>query len=260
MTEATVNQTEGSEGRCKNYAGVITKIEEELCCVEGLDEKEAALPSGRSKGVVYCWKNLPVEATADNGRTTSVPRAWRHSAIWLRQLRKTFDARVAAAAKWKLIHYRPSQPDPAQATQQQLTAMVCFGAWQKPLTRGELCNKHWVGMLLPVADKQAPAEENAASTASVLEWTSSLFEGPANGLRRQHSHTRIATGWTQSADCIGEEHETGDRDDLDGLSHEQLQAFKLNGEEKRRASWSTERSQRPGKGVGATMALEVGKT
>ena len=54
VTEATVNQTKGNEGRCKNYTGHITNIEEELCCVEGLDEKEAALRSGRSKGVAYC--------------------------------------------------------------------------------------------------------------------------------------------------------------------------------------------------------------
>ena len=45
-------------------------------------------------------------------------------------------------------------------------------------------------------------------------------------------HTRIATGWAQPADSKGDESETGDRDGLDGLPQEQLQAIKLNGEEK----------------------------
>ena len=108
-----------------------------------------------------------------------------------------------------------SQPDLALATQQQLAAMNCFGAWQKELARGQLCNTHWFVMLLHAAGKQATTEENAASIASVLKWTSCLFEGPANGLSRQHRHTIIAAGWTQSADSKGDENETGGRDDLD---------------------------------------------
>ena len=110
--------------------------------------------------------------------------------------------------------------------------MSCFQAWQKELTRGQLSNKHWVEMLLLVAEKQATTQEDAASTASVLKWTSWLYEGPASGLRRQRRHTRTATGCTASADSKGDDIETGDRDDLDGLSQEQLQAIKLNGEEK----------------------------
>ena len=98
VPEATVNQTKGSEGRCKDCGGLITNIEEELCCVEGLGEKEAALRSGRSKGVVYCWENPLGGVTADNSRTTSVSRAWRQSTIWLRGFKKTVDTRVPGAA------------------------------------------------------------------------------------------------------------------------------------------------------------------
>lgn len=87
------------------------------------------------------------------------------------------------------------------------------------------------------------AEEHAASIASVLKWTSLLYEGLASGLRRQHRHTRTATGWTESADSKGDDNKAGNRDDLDGLSQEQLLAIKLNGEEKRRAGRSPERSQ-----------------
>ena len=42
----------------------------------------------------------------------------------------------------------------------------------------------------------------------------------------------MATGWTQLADSKGEENELGDRDDLDGLSQEQLLATRLHGSEK----------------------------
>ena len=80
--------------------------------------------------------------------------------------------------------------------------------------------------------KQAGAEESAATTSSVVKWTSWLLDGPTNGLGRQHRHTRTATGWTQSAGSKGEEHEVGDRVDLDGLSQEQLLAIKLNVSEK----------------------------
>ena len=47
--------------RCKDDRGMISAIEKELCVVEGLDEKEVAERSGRSKGVSYCWKNALVK-------------------------------------------------------------------------------------------------------------------------------------------------------------------------------------------------------
>ena len=47
-----------------------------------------------------------------------------------------------------------------------------------------------------------------------------------------HRYTRIATGWTESACIKGDENETGERDDLDGLSEEQLLAIKLNQSER----------------------------
>ena len=94
--------------------------------------------------------------------------AWKRSAVWLMNLKNTRDVQSAASDKCRLLHCVRSQPDPAQATQQQIAAISCVQAWQKELARGQLSNKHWVGMLLHVADKQATAENNAASTASVL--------------------------------------------------------------------------------------------
>ena len=69
-----------------------------------------------------------------------------------------------------------------------------------------------------MAVKHADSEENVAAAFSVVKWTS--------------WHTRVATGWTQSADSKGEENEVGDRDDLDRLSQELLLAIKLNVSEK----------------------------
>ena len=126
--------------------------------------------------MAYCWKNPLGEATAENSRTTSVSRAWKRSAVWLRNHKNTKDVQEAASDKWRLLQYARSQPDPAQATQQQIVAMSCFQVWRKELSRGQLNDKHWVEMLLHVAEKQAMAEDNAASTASVLKWTSWLYE------------------------------------------------------------------------------------
>ena len=137
---------------------------------------------------------------------------------WLKDMANAIDAKGATAAAWKLLHYGHPQPDPALATQPQLEAMQCFKAWQKALTRGQLLMRCWVEVLGEVATKQAEAEERAAATAAVVKWSSWLREGPANGLRRQHQHTRVATGWTQAAVSKGEETEVGEREDMDGLS------------------------------------------
>ena len=96
--------------------------------MEDIDEKEAALRSGRSNGVAYCWKNPLGEATAENSRTASLSRARRWSAVWLRNLKNTRDTQAAANDKRRLFHYVHPQPDPAQATQQQIAAMGCFQA------------------------------------------------------------------------------------------------------------------------------------
>ena len=72
-----------------DYAGLISRIEEELCAIEGRDGKEAEASCGIKKGVAYCWKNAMGETTAENSRTTSVSRAWRVSARWLKDILKS---------------------------------------------------------------------------------------------------------------------------------------------------------------------------
>ena len=56
-------------------------------------------------------------------------------------------------------------------------------------------------------------------------------------------HTRTAAGWAESADSKGDDNEAGGRDDLDGLSQDQLQAIKTQRRGGVRAGGSTERSQ-----------------
>ena len=72
-----------------DYAGLVSKIEQELCAIEGRDGKEAIASCGRREGVAYCWRNAMGETTAENSRTTSVSRAWRVSARWLKDIAKS---------------------------------------------------------------------------------------------------------------------------------------------------------------------------
>lgn len=203
------NTAPGTGRDPKDYAGLIRTIEAELCVVEGLDGEDAAKKSGRREGVKYCWKNALGDTTAESGMTTSVSRAWNWSAVWQIDITKTKDCRVAGADMCKLTRYMHPKPDPARASVAQLSAMACFDVWQKSLARGQLLTKVWIEMLMFVATKQAEAEESTAQIAAVVKWTSWLLEGPANGLRRLHRFTRVATGWTEVADNKGNGNQLG---------------------------------------------------
>ena len=88
-----------------DYNGVISTVESELCEIEGLEGKEAAMKSGKREGVAYCWKNAMEETTAVNSRTTSMSWVGSRSAIWLRGIANTEDRKTAAYAAWKLLLY-----------------------------------------------------------------------------------------------------------------------------------------------------------
>ena len=51
---------------------------------------------------------------------------------------------------------------------------------------------------------------------------------PTNRLNKLHRLSRVAIGWTESARSKGEDEEIGERDDLDGLSTDELEALKAN--------------------------------
>lgn len=168
------------------------------------------------------------ETTAENSRAPSVSRAWRVSARWLNDIVKAKDKKPASVAAWKLLFYEHPRPDPARATSPQLEAMPCISAWQRSLTRGMLLTPCLAKMVLHVASKQVEIQEKAAVTASIINWTSWLAEGPGNSLKKLHRFSRVATGWTESAKSKGESDEVGERDDVDGSSKEELEALKTN--------------------------------
>ena len=149
-------------------------------------------------------ENAMGEITAENSRTTSVPRAWRVLARWVKHIVNAKVKKAASVAAWKLLFYEHPRPDPARATQLQWEAMLCFSAWQRSLARGMLLTPCWAKMLLHVASKQVELQEKAAATASVSKWTTWLTEGPSSSLKKLHRFSRVATGWTDSAQSKGE--------------------------------------------------------
>ena len=126
------------------------------------------------------------------------------------------------------MFYEHPRPDMATATPMQLEAMLCFAAWQRPLTRGMLLTPCVAKLLLHVAAKQAEMQEKAAAAASILKWTAWLAEGPGNSLKKLHRFSREATGWTESAKSKGVSDEIVEDDDVDGLSKEELEALRSN--------------------------------
>ena len=109
------------------------------------------------------------ETTAENSRTTSVSRAWRVSARWLKDILKPKEKKAASAAAWKLMFYEHPRPDMATATPPQLEAMLCFSAWQRSLTRGMLLTPCVAKLLSHVASKQAEVQEKAVAVASIVK-------------------------------------------------------------------------------------------
>ena len=133
------------------------------------------------------------EATGENSRTTSVSRAVRVSARWLKDIVKAKDKKSASVAAWKLLFYERPHPGPALATPPQLEAMLCFSAWQTSLTRGMLLAPCLAKMLLYVASQQVEVQEKAAATASIIRWIAWLVEGLRSSLKKLHRFSRAAT-------------------------------------------------------------------
>ena len=102
-----------------------------------------------------------------------------------------------------------------------------FEDWVSCIQRGQLHAQPWLEMLRHVATKQAEKEEAAAQLASVISYTDWIEGGPAKSLRRQQQFTRSAKGWTETALCKSYGNgELGERDELDGLSDDQIEAIR----------------------------------
>ena len=194
--------------------------------MEGLEGLQPQARKGRSNGVRFCWKPAMGDDTAGAAKTTSVSRAWKRTAKWLGDITHTKMERVAESVRWKVRFYRHPRPNPAQASEEQVTCFKVFEDWRGSIKAGQLHSRPWLDMLRLVAEKQAEKERAAAQLDSIKGYILWVTNGPAGGLRRQHQFTRIATGWTETAVSHQNGNELGDQDELDGLSDEQTEAIR----------------------------------
>ena len=186
---------------------------------------------GRANGPKYAWVDQLKCEAAGPARTTSVSRAWRRTAGWLADILRSKKATKAEAARWKLLFYKHPQPNVSYATPEQLKSMQLFTAWRATITEANTFSVAWLKVFKAMAEKQAEREEEAARVAATVKFADWLQEGPAKGLRRQHRFSRTADGWCESMMADGDGSSTNDRDDLDGLSEQQLAPVKCVGKD-----------------------------
>ena len=199
--------------------------------IAGLEGVAADSHVGRSSGPKYVWVDQSECEVAGPARTTSVSRAWRRSAGWLADILRAKKAATADTARWKLLFYEHPLPDLGYATPEQIWSMELFNAWRSNVTEENTFTPAWVKTFKAIAEKQADKEEEAARIAATVKFAAWLQEGPANGLRRQHRFSRTADGWCETM-LVGEDgSEVNERDDLDGLSEQQLASVKGCGKE-----------------------------
>ena len=124
-------------------------------------------------------------------------RAWRRTAGWLTDILKTKKWDKAVAARWKVLYFKHPQPDPCQATPEQLHSMQLFDAWRSTVVEGYTHSAPWLKAFASLATQQAEKEEQAARTAATVKFANWLKEGAAGGLRRQHRYSRNTGGVDQ---------------------------------------------------------------
>lgn len=211
----------------RDYNGLMDVIEKEMCTVAGLEGIQAEARTRRSASVKYWWRAAVGDDAEGAAKSTSASRAWRKTAVWLGDVLNTKSAKGAEAARWRIRFHRHPKPDPASATQEQFMSMKIFEDWRGCIQHGQLNSAVRLGMLRHVANRQAEKEEAAAQFASLMNYKIWVEDGPARGLRRQHQFPRNATGWTENAlSRRNGNGELGERDDLDGMSEEQIDAIK----------------------------------
>jgi len=91
------------------------------------------------------------------------------------------------------------------------------------MTPSSLSNPTWAKSFLGVAEKEADHSDAKASRLATAKFTDWLQEGPAQGLKRQHLFSRVATGWIPSKTGHQPTTNLSELDDLEGLSPQQLQ-------------------------------------
>ena len=64
----------------RDYEGLVTAIEQEMCVVEGLVRVQAQARKGRSLGASYSWRSAVGDDTNGAAKCTSASRVWRKTA------------------------------------------------------------------------------------------------------------------------------------------------------------------------------------
>ena len=210
-----------------DFRGCLTHIESQLTHLMGLTPEEAAKTQSRTEGAKFAWRPALGACDASKARTTSISRAWRKTATWLADARRTKLEMRKREAWWKIMWYEHPKPLQVLATEPQKAAMQAFAEWRGKLTLGMLDHEPAATLLEEVAIKQAEREEAAAGKAATMKWVRWLHEGLAAGLGRQHKMSKVAQGWAPTATASGRANdmpslEEEDVDEEDGLSPEQL--------------------------------------
>jgi len=206
----------------QNYALLAESTAHILHQLQGsppASDKKAGKEARWDQGVKFVWKNLADPAASDLTRTTPVSRAWRNTTSWLRVVLANRSEHLSRSAVWKLLHYdhRLKVDDPRM----QLEAAE-FIAWRGCLSAAILESPIWTKSFLEVATEASRRADLSAATASAKRFEEWIADGRANGLKRQHLLSRIATGWIPDKCGPREEVHTSELDDLEGISQEQL--------------------------------------
>jgi len=159
----------------------------------GLDLGAAGGRRAWRDGPKYVWKNVANPPAVEETRTTPTSRAWKRTAAWLRTVAANRSYEAAAAATWKLLHYRHQLLTHEPALQEQVAA---FQAWHQLLSPAVLNSQAWAKSFLHVAAIETEAAELRANIAATKKFADWVSDGPAGGLKRQHLFARTATGWT----------------------------------------------------------------
>ena len=155
----------------EDYAGCLQLMEQELVQVAGLSLEEAEKRRGRAEGPKYKWEDQANSNAAGPSKTTSVSRAWRRTASWLADILRTERIEKADSARRKVLHSKHPQPDPGQATPEQLHSMKLFEAWRSTITEKSTFFSGWLTAFVDMATKQADKGEHAARTAATAKFS-----------------------------------------------------------------------------------------
>ena len=186
----------------------------------GIDQDTQARVTSWDAGPTFIWRNAACPKASDRVKSNPVSRAWQRTVAWLRELQASRTTNVTSAAKWKLLFYE----HPLEVDDPFLQAdAAAFRAWARMVTAEALSNPTWVATFVTVAAREADHASARAARLAAAKFEDWLHEGPAQGLKRQHLFSRVATGWIPSKCGSHTATTMSELDDVEGLSLEQSQ-------------------------------------